>query len=607
MDRRWIAAGVLMAATLACRERPVAPTPAPAAPTEAPAGAEVPPRADGPAPPAPMAAGMAPIVDGALGPYWMDRYEYPNRAGERPLAYVDLATAEARCADEGKRLCTAAEWRRACLGPEGDRRYTYGPTYQRGRCHAQAELPSGYTSMTQVTPWLSPSGAHPGCASAEGVFDLVGNVEEWVRDDWNGLGGVVEGGAFYTLEWYADCTGRYSRQPDFRLDPAQAVFSAGFRCCWSAEAPSAEDVGRDARAQLAAAPRSEVAYDPGGEVAIGPATFIDRYEYPNVKGAWPRTGVSWGEARQACEAAGKRLCTSGEWQVACGGEEGLAHPYGEVYRPGACAVMEDAPTASGAHPACQAPSGALDLVGGVWEWTSSALALPERGHAGMGDLYEVRGGAWSMDELKGRCRPVEGYPAAPERARYPDVGFRCCRGPELGVKVAAPAPRPVGRCPGDMAWAGGVCIDRYEAPGKAGEVPTGGLSLEAARDLCLGRGKRLCTGEEWERACAGPEGRRWPYGDTYDPERCTMGVNARATGAGRQAPAGSKVGCVTPEGVFDLSGNLWEWTEDAPGQGALRGGGWNVNSGLGQCGFTAKAAGDFSAAEVGARCCVEPE
>ncbi len=43
-------------------------------------------------------------------------------------------------------------------------------------------------------------------------------------------------------------------------------------------------------------------------------------------------------ARQACEAAGKRLCTPAEWVTACRGEQNRQFPYGDSYRQGACNV-----------------------------------------------------------------------------------------------------------------------------------------------------------------------------------------------------------------------------------------------------------------------------
>lgn len=62
------------------------------------------------------------------------------------------------------------------------------------------------------------------------------------------------------------------------------------------------------------------------------------------------------------------------------------------------------------------------------------------------------------------------------------------------------------------------CIDRYEAPNRRGIKPFSGvLGIEAAW-WCDRRGKRLCTMDEWQRACLGPEGKNtYGYGEQYIP------------------------------------------------------------------------------------------
>jgi formylglycine-generating enzyme required for sulfatase activity len=67
---------------------------------------------------------------------------------------------------------------------------------------------------------------------------------------------------------------------------------------------------------------------------------------------------------------------------------------------------------------------------------------------------------------------------------------------------------------------------------------------------------RLPTEVEWEAAARGPEGRRYAYGDEYDPAKCnTFDTHIRAT-----TPVGVFPDGRTPEGVHDLTGNVWEWT-----------------------------------------------
>jgi formylglycine-generating enzyme required for sulfatase activity len=267
--------------------------------------------------------------------------------------------------------------------------------------------------------------------------------------------------------------------------------------------------------------------------------------------------------------------------------------------------------------ACVTPEGVHDLVGGVQEWTADALdaegVLPGPSVA----RREVRGGsAWS-DPLKSVCRPDDGYPAAAEGAAFPDLGFRCCRGRAAEAPVVPPVNAT---CPGDMVAVAGppeqrrssgsgparaVCIDRLERKGADG-LPDGGLSFAAAEAACAADGKRVCGTSEWMAACTGLGARRWPYGDAYVPGRCV-------DGGGGPRPGGTARDCVTPEGVADLAGNLWEWTRGASG-GELHGGGWSFSAGMGQCRAVARPGGPGAAErddtpaqpQFGVRCCADP-
>ncbi len=531
----------------------------------------------------------------------IDRYEFPNQAGAKPVTYVNMPEAQEACAGVGKRLCTAAEWRRACLGPDGVSLYGYGSSYVAGACFVGSHLPSGHTSMMDPSELIEASGARAGCVTPEGVHDLVGNLEEWVLDDWRGVDGMVDGGAWYTYPRYADCSGRYSRQPDYRLDPGKRVYSAGFRCCTSPEAPGPEQIAADARAQLEASLGSrELAYEPSAEVRLADGLWMDRLEYPNRLGELPLTGVTGVEAAELCQAAGKRLCGAHEWERACGGSEHSVHPYGDRFVPSACAVELAGPVASGRYLGCLSTGGVQDLVGSVWEWTATPLDLPALKSHPEQVLLEIRGGSWYTDPSKATCQAREGYPAAPEAYAFPDVGFRCCRG-EPASREDARWPARV-RCPAGMVAIGDGCIDAFEYPAAQGELPQGNLDWAGAQAACLSRGARVCTEEEWVRACAGPEHRRWPYGNVYQPDRCHDESRSRESNAGEATPAGSQPGCATPEGAFDMSGNLWEWAETPTGP-ALLGGGWNIGAGLGQCTAKARPSPAYSAAETGTRCC----
>ena len=569
---------------------------------------------------------MVELVTSSGHRFQIDVYEFPNKAGSEPTYSVDLADAQAACEKKGKRLCTSTEWRRACAGPEGARRYSYGDQYIPRICHTEVDKASGHSSMLDPAGLIVASGAYADCQTDAGIHDLNGTLEEWVLDSWRGIGGMLEGGAFYTHHEYTDCTGQYSRQPDYRLVADQPVSSAGFRCCVSETPPSEEDISADANTRIEAAQRlnSTAPYQTDNEVEISPGLFMDRFEYPNQAGEFPIRAIQWTEANEKCTAAGKRLCSAAEWEQACGGSQRNTMPYGEHYMAGACPVYLDAPTPSGSHPACASDLGVYDLVGGLWEWTSTPLdaeALRAQGLS-FGDqsywhkdpdskgsqsqtesLREIRGGSWYVEEKKGLCRPDEGYPAAPEGVPFPDVGFRCCRG--QAKKVPQPTSMSPESCPSGLVLSGGVCISEMEFPGERGTIPRGNLNWQDAQEQCQTQGLRVCTSTEWTRACEGAEERRWPYGDVYEPQRCFVLEDDASTETSAR-PSGSMADCASADGVFDMSGNLWEWTEDTNGQGVLRGGGWNFSAGMNQC--RAQATPDLTTreAQFGVRCCTEP-
>jgi hypothetical protein len=146
---------------------------------------------------------------------------------------------------------------------------------------------------------------------------------------------------------------------------------------------------------------------------------IDTYEWPNKKNVTPQLDVSYEEAVQLCKDAGKRLCTSQEWEVACRSDEKKwKYPYGKNYVLDKCnnlgnGFSKNKPSESGYFSECVGSAGVLDMSGNAAEWVYSAGGKPE-----------VYGGSWQNGVERSMCNSKVQL----ERGKkYFYVGFRCCK------------------------------------------------------------------------------------------------------------------------------------------------------------------------------------
>ncbi|HXV64168.1 MAG TPA: SUMF1/EgtB/PvdO family nonheme iron enzyme [Vicinamibacteria bacterium] len=159
---------------------------------------------------------MAPLYDPATqspedARACIDQFEFPDIPCEYPVVWVRAREAALICESMGKRLCDAHEWEGACAGSldapdyrfelakgvdpaaairamrsahnrvhDGNKVWSYGPSYRTGVCAAT----SSKTSGCEGGGWANcgsntfPTGAYPECRSPLMVYDLHGNAAE---------------------------------------------------------------------------------------------------------------------------------------------------------------------------------------------------------------------------------------------------------------------------------------------------------------------------------------------------------------------------------------------------------------------------------------------
>jgi len=147
----------------------------------------------------------------------MDKYEAPNIQGMDPWIMQSAEASEILCQAWGKRLCTESEWTAAC-------KLTAEP------CHNDKQwLP--WDRRTANSPreikrlWQGiPSGSMETCHTPAGVYDLIGNVEEWVvSEKKKGWPYVLKGG------WWASKIS--CKRINDEHEPTFRFYQTGFRCC----------------------------------------------------------------------------------------------------------------------------------------------------------------------------------------------------------------------------------------------------------------------------------------------------------------------------------------------------------------------------------------
>lgn len=132
---------------------------------------------------------------------------------------------------------------------------------------------------------------------------------------------------------------------------------------------------------------------------------------------------------------------------------------------------------------------------------------------------------------------------------------------------------------------------RTFAPGQE-DLPATNITYDEAAAYAAWAGKRLPTEEEWEKAARGADGRRYPWGNVWNPRNVAQRAHIKGErpaaapadpkqkscfiGPQRVRPVGSTPAGVSVYGCYDMAGNAWEWVQGFyngnPDQRILRGG-----------------------------------
>ena len=481
---------------------------------------------------------------------------YGNSAYDSyPVIYVDWYSAANYCTWAGKRLPTEAEWEKAERGGSDTRAFPWGDA------SPDCTL-ANYWITSACVGDTSMVGSYPAGASPYGLFDMAGNVWEWVSDwygatyygsqsSWANPTGPATGDSKALRGGGWPGSDNYLRVPS-RSNISPTIFNGniGIRCAASPANGATPPGAFDKAAPANGAPSQPTSATLDWGDSSGATSYAYCYDTTNDNAC-----TNWVTAASLTSQAaisGLSASTTYYWQVKATNTAGPTYGNGS-------------PTASWSF-----TTGSGTVIPGE-------MVIIPAGNFQMGCDPAYNGGnVCNSDGLPLHTVYLDAYRI--DKYEVTNAQYTQC--------VAA------GNCAAP-SYSSSYTHASYYGNSTYDSYPVIYTAWQDATNYCTWAGKRLPSEAEWEKAARGTTVQAFPWGDASPI--CSL-ANFYNNGycVGDTSAVGSYPAGASPYGALDMAGNVWEWVNDwydaayygsqsnwtnpnGPANGSLkvlRGGGW---------------------------------